>query len=75
MVVAGYMKSATSLKRSMSTHVQVMTHGRTAPITVDRDSHKAMNSGIPKLDRLLGGGLEIGLMHLFYGSSSSVTTC
>jgi len=25
-------------------------------ITVDRDSHKVMNSGIPKLDRLLGGG-------------------
>ena len=27
-----------------------------------------MSTGVPELDRLLGDGLEVGLMHLFYGS-------
>ncbi len=27
-----------------------------------------MNTGIPELNRLLGGGLKVGLMHPFYGS-------
>jgi hypothetical protein len=34
---------------------------------IDRAFHKTMSTSISALDKLLGGGLEVSLMHLFYG--------
>lgn len=36
-------------------------------ITADWISCRVMSTGAPKLDRLLGGGLEVGRIHLFHG--------
>lgn len=36
--------------------------------TADSLESKTVTTGADRLDRLLGGGLEVGLMHRFYGS-------
>ena len=37
--------------------------------TADMLSHVISGTGVPSLDRLLGGGYEHGMMYLFYGDS------
>ena len=37
--------------------------------TADMHKREALGTGIPALDRLLDGGYERGLIHLFYGDS------
>ncbi len=36
-------------------------------VTADQAIHRTIKSGVSVLDSLLGGGLELGLVHLFYG--------
>jgi RecA/RadA recombinase len=36
--------------------------------TADRLRRRGISSGIVSIDKLLGGGLEMGLLHLFYGA-------
>ncbi|MHA2602608.1 MAG: hypothetical protein AM324_010805 [Candidatus Thorarchaeota archaeon SMTZ1-83] len=36
--------------------------------TADRIRRRGISSGIVSIDKLLGGGLEMGLLHLFYGA-------
>jgi len=36
--------------------------------TADRIQRRGISSGIVSIDKLLGGGLEMGLLHLFYGA-------
>jgi len=38
-------------------------------ISTDKTFHRPISTGATELDRLLGGSLEAGLMHLFYGSN------
>ncbi len=38
--------------------------------TADRIRRRGISSGIVSIDKLLGGGLEMGLLHLFYGARS-----
>ena len=43
------------------------SHGRFE--TADTLDYTISGTGVPTLDKLLGGGYEHGLMHLFYGDS------